>query len=78
MPLWSGHVVFWTVLHLVPIEEEVLARASNLDPIGLRTLDAIHVATAASYASELSALITYDARMADAARLLELPVASPR
>lgn len=43
----------------------------------VRTLDAIHVASAEVLGSELTALVTYDIRMADAARASGLPVATP-
>lgn len=44
----------------------------------LRSLDAIHLATAASISAELGALITYDRRMLADAEALGLPVLSPR
>jgi predicted nucleic acid-binding protein len=43
----------------------------------IRSLDAIHVASAQRLGAELTALVTYDKRMADAARNAGLPVASP-
>lgn len=43
----------------------------------LRSLDAIHVATAALLGDDLTSLVTYDQRMADAARGAGLPVAMP-
>lgn len=43
----------------------------------LRSLDAIHLASAELLGSELTALVTYDRRMADAARTAGLPVAMP-
>jgi predicted nucleic acid-binding protein len=46
-------------------------------PAGLRSLDAIHVASADVLASELTAIVTYDKRMAKAARRVGLPVATP-
>jgi predicted nucleic acid-binding protein len=46
-------------------------------PPALRTLDAIHVASAAAMESDLEALVTYDRRMVEAGRLAGLPVASP-
>lgn len=46
-------------------------------PGNLRSLDAIHVASAMQLGSELVALVTYDRRMADAARGAGLPVAMP-
>ena len=62
---------------LVHIDEGVLRTASHLAPTGLRTLDAIHLATALSLASDLVALVTYDARLADAAAEAGLEVRSP-
>jgi uncharacterized protein len=44
----------------------------------LRSLDAIHLATAASIREELGALITYDRRMLVDAQALGLPILSPR
>ncbi|MGO9977142.1 MAG: hypothetical protein ACLP01_30935 [Solirubrobacteraceae bacterium] len=43
----------------------------------LRSLDAIHLATAASIANELRVLITYDHRMASEGQALGLPVLAP-
>jgi predicted nucleic acid-binding protein len=43
----------------------------------VRSLDAIHIASAGAYGSELTALVTYDNRMADVARAAGLPVAMP-
>lgn len=43
----------------------------------LRSLDAIHLASALSMGSELDALITYDVRLADAARAAGLTVVTP-
>ncbi|HVV10086.1 hypothetical protein [Amycolatopsis sp.] len=40
-----------------------------------RSVDAIHVASAEQLGSELTALVTYDSRMAEAARKAGLPVA---
>jgi hypothetical protein len=44
----------------------------------LRTLDAIHLATAMAVGDDLEAIVTYDERMVDAARLLGLSTATPR
>lgn len=62
---------------LIPIDEAVLVAARRLDPTGLRTLHAIHLATAASLGSDLGALFTYDARLAEAARAAGLEVQAP-
>lgn len=62
---------------LVPVDDEVLDIAAHVADPGVRPLDAIHLATALSLGDDLGVLLTYDARMADAARSLGLPVASP-
>lgn len=59
------------------VDDEVLDRAGEIAPHTLRTLDAIHLATATLLGADLDALVTYDQRMIDAARLYGLPVASP-
>ncbi|MGH3915402.1 MAG: type II toxin-antitoxin system VapC family toxin, partial [Pseudonocardiaceae bacterium] len=50
--------------------------AANVSGI-VRSLDAIHVASADALGPELIALVTYDRRMADAAHKAGLPVAMP-
>ncbi len=59
------------------IDRGIAAAAGRLRPAGLRTLDAIHLATGLELRAELDAFITYDARLADAARAHRLPVVSP-
>ena len=61
---------------LIPLDEPTLARAAALDPPALRSLDAIHLATALSI-DRLDAVVTYDRRLADAAADAGLTVASP-
>jgi len=51
--------------------------AAAMVPSRLRSLDAIHLASAEMLGSELTALVTYDKRMADVARSVGLPVAMP-
>ncbi len=63
---------------LVRLDDVLLDTAGSLDLAGLRSLDAIHLATAQALGDELAALVTYDARMAEAARLLGLPVRAPK
>ena len=62
---------------LVPVDDEVIDIASHVADPGVRSLDTIHLATALSLGDDLGVLLTYDARMARAARSLGLPVASP-
>jgi predicted nucleic acid-binding protein len=64
-------------LDLIGLDDSLLESAANLDPQILRTLDAIHVATALSLGNTLDELVTYDKRMADAAECLGLKVVSP-
>lgn len=59
------------------IDDRVRADAAVLIPPELRTLDAIHLATALELESELEALITYDKRLAQAAQAASLTVESP-
>jgi uncharacterized protein len=51
--------------------------AAEIAPSALRTLDAIHLATALALGRELDAFVTYDDRLAAAARNLGLPVVRP-
>jgi predicted nucleic acid-binding protein len=62
---------------LVPIDEGSTRSAARLSPAGLRTLDAIHLATALSLADDVAALLTYDARLAEAAATAGLEISAP-
>lgn len=62
---------------LVPIDKPVLATAASLTPARLRTLDALHLATALSLGADLGVLVTYDERLLGAAHALDLPVIAP-
>ncbi len=66
-----------SVLEFVELDVSIAARAAALEPPGLRSLDAIHLASALELGDELDAFVTYDARQADAARALGLTVSSP-
>ncbi|SRR5690606_19382966 len=65
-------------VHMVDVTRQVLEMAATLD-IGqqLRSLDAIHLATAISVLDQLEALVSYDRRLLAAAAELGLPVAAP-
>jgi len=65
-------------VEIVELDRSTGDRAAHLRPPGLRTLDAVHLATALELAGDLGAFVTYDERLADAARTLGLPVVSPR
>lgn len=63
---------------LVDVDRRILAAAAALEPAGLRTLDAIHLATALAIREDLGGLVTYDRRRATAAERLDLTVFAPR
>ncbi len=61
---------------LIPLDERIAQVAATIDPLMLRTLDAIHLASALSLGG-VEAFVTYDARLAAAAAGAGLAVASP-
>lgn len=65
-------------IDLVGIDDRILDAAGTLEPRILRTLDAIHVATAMAVGDDLEAIVTYDERMLEAATLLGFSTATPR
>lgn len=65
-------------ISLIRINNRVLDQAAELQPSEVRSLDAIHLATAMQLDSDLSQLVTYDGRMFDAASELGLKVIAPR
>ena len=64
-------------LDLVPLAGPILEAASRLGPPELGTLDAIHIASALVLGSACDGVITYDARMAEAARAAGIAVFAP-
>ncbi|MFI5054786.1 MAG: type II toxin-antitoxin system VapC family toxin [Actinomycetota bacterium] len=66
------------VVTVVEIQHEILRLASVLEPPELRSLDAIHLATALSIADDLDGFVTYDRQLGRAATAAGLAVASPR
>lgn len=65
-------------IHLIRLDDDLLERAAELEPPTMRSLDAIHLAAALGLGGELGAVVTYDARMSEAAQALGLPVVGPR
>jgi predicted nucleic acid-binding protein len=65
-------------LDLIRVNDKVLDAAGQMLPPDLRSLDAIHLATARELGRDLSRLIAYDERLLEGARRLGVPVASPR
>ena len=77
----EGVAVTWAEvigsLVLIELDELVAAAAADLVPAALRSLDAIHLATAKALGNDLKAFVTYDARLADAARAAGMTVVAP-
>ena len=61
----------------IPADLTLSDEAGILRPLDLRSLDAIHLATARSLGTNLAALVTYDQRLAGAAAWYGIPVVSP-
>jgi uncharacterized protein len=64
-------------LELIRVNDRVLNAAGVLEPPELRSLDAIHLATATLLGDTLHRLITYDERMSGAAAQLDIEVLAP-
>jgi len=64
-------------VEVIDLSPAIAAVAASVGPAILRTLDAIHIATAMALVPDLDAFVTYDDRMAEAARALGLPVVRP-
>jgi len=71
-----GHDVLARI-DLVRINDRVLVAAGEILPLELRPLDAIHLATARQLGADLARIVTYDDRMAVAAKQLGMKVARP-
>ena len=76
-PTPPGIAEIFDGLQLIGLDRPVLVRASALGPPSLRSLDAIHLATAMELAPDLTAFVTYDERLAVAARAHGMAVIAP-
>lgn len=66
-----------TRFDLARVNDRVLSAAGSMLPANIRSLDAIHLATAQLLGADLGRIVTYDERMSRAARALGLQVAAP-
>lgn len=64
-------------LRLVGVDDIILDDAASLAGPTLRSLDALHLATARALGRDVAAIVTYDDRMADAARAVDFDVRAP-
>lgn len=62
---------------LIRVDDALLDMAADLDPITVRSLDAIHLVAARRLEPLLVAVVTYDVRMIEAASALGLTTVSP-
>lgn len=65
-------------LDLIELDPTIRSAASALEPPELRSLDAIHLATALSLGDDLGGFLAYDIRLSEAARASGLAVVAPR
>lgn len=68
---WLGGV------SLLPLDDQILDKATELEPTVLRSLDALHLATALSIREEVGVFLTYDERLGRAAEGQGLRVIQP-
>jgi hypothetical protein len=65
------------LVNLIELDRTILDGARVVEPDRLRTLDAIHLATALSLGESLDAFVTYDLRQSEAAARVGLEVVAP-
>ncbi|MDQ2911612.1 MAG: type II toxin-antitoxin system VapC family toxin [Actinomycetota bacterium] len=65
------------LVDLIALDRVILDTACTTDPASLRTLDAIHLASALSLGADLGAFVTYDQRLLEAAERAGLDVLAP-
>ena len=65
-------------IQLLRVNDRVLQEAGRMEPAELRSLDAIHLASARHLGPSVKQIVTYDDRMAEAARASGWSVAAPR
>jgi predicted nucleic acid-binding protein len=64
-------------LDILAITDGVIENAETIASGSLRSLDAIHLASAAQLGDALTAVVAYDHRLIAACRELDYPVSSP-
>lgn len=62
---------------LIPLDDAVVEGAAALEPQTLRSLDALHLATAVSVGEDVGVFVAYDERLIDAARNHGLEAVTP-
>lgn len=62
---------------LVEIDHRIMQAAARIEPLTVRTLDAIHLATALELGDEIEAMVVYDRRLAAGARRHGIEAVAP-
>ena len=75
--LTRGRAVLASV-EIIRINDRILNAAAVLRPPEIRSLDAIHLATAQHLGTDLGRVVTYDERILHAAKQLRIRTAAPR
>ena len=63
---------------LIRLRRSTFDAAAESEPRALRSLDALHLASALEFGGDLGGIVTYDERLAEAAQANGIPVISPR
>lgn len=64
-------------LDIIAVTDEVVEMAETIGPQSLRSLDAIHLASAAQLGDALTAIVAYDHRLIEGCRNIDYPIESP-
>ena len=64
-------------IDLLPVDRAIVERAASLVPTELQSIDAIHLASALSVKTDLTAMVAYDSRLCSAAAECGIEVVSP-
>ena len=75
--LLDGGRAVIAALDVVPVDEGVLGTAAELPGPALRSLDAVHLASALTLDPDVETFVAYDARLLTAAQAAGLAVARP-
>jgi predicted nucleic acid-binding protein len=72
-----AHAILESVL-LIRLRRATFEAAATTEPRDLRSLDALHLASALEFRGDLEGIVTYDERLAEAAEANGITVISPR
>jgi uncharacterized protein len=75
--VWDQAVRVLARIALVRVDDAVLDSAAAIDPAELRSLDAVHLATALGLGESLDGFVTYDSRLRNAADRAGLTILKP-